>query len=315
MSAPSRERRSPLALEHDPPAERFDWVVESACTGAEILPETVRRAGWDEAAAERMSRHAGLHLDGHRLHPERPPRLVAAGTRVVAYSLTAEPRPLELPERALLFDRDGLVAVVKPAWWTVQGSRASRLSSLERALRERLGCPRLTPIHRIDRETTGLVLFARDSAAASELGKQFEQRSVEKEYLAVVSPPPAERSWTVEGSLVRVPHSAHSRFRLDEGSPEGGRHSRSRFELLGTAGGRALLRCLPVTGRTHQLRVHLQAGGHPIVGDSIYGRGWAPGEPGGAARLQLHAHRLRFRLAGRAVELEAPPPDDFGLEA
>ena len=315
MSASSAERRSPLAREHDPPAERFDWVVETACTGAEILPETVRRAGWDEEAAERLVRHAGLHLDGHRLLPERPPRLVPAGTRVAAYSLTAEPRPLELSDEALLLDRDGLVAVAKPPWFTVQGSRASRLSSLEGALRRRLDCPRLTPIHRIDRETSGLVLFARSSAAASELGKQFERREIEKEYLAVVAPPPPEREWSVEGHLVRVPHRAHSRFRLAEDEREGGRFSRSAFELLETAQGRALVRCRPETGRTHQLRVHLAGEGRAIVGDSIYGCGWSPGRPESAERLQLHAHRLRFRLSDRPVELEAAPPADFGLQA
>jgi RluA family pseudouridine synthase len=309
----SSERRSPLALEHDPPVERFDWLVDSPLAGDELLAATVERAGWTTEDAERLGRHAGIHLDGHRLLPESPPRLVPEGTRVVAYRLSAEPRPVSLPEDAVLFDRDGLVAVAKPAFFTVQGTRATRMSSLERALRERLDCPRLTPIHRLDRETSGLVLFARERSAASDLGRQFQRRSIEKEYLAVVAPPPAEEDWTVEGLLVRVEHPSHSRFGLSDDGGAEGKPSRTRFELEERSDGRALVRAHPETGRTHQLRVHLTASGCPIVGDSLYGAGWQPGVAESAERLQLHALRLRFRLGGEPLELEAAPPPDFGL--
>jgi RluA family pseudouridine synthase len=313
---PTIERRSPLALAHDPPVERFDWTIETALHGEEVLTETVRRAGWSSDDAERLARHAGLHLDGHRLLPERPPRLVAAGTRVVAYRLSAEPRLPDLPDEALLLDRAGLVAVAKPPWLTVQGTRASRLGSLERLLRERLDRPRLTPVHRLDRETSGVVLFAGDAEAASDLGRQFQRRTVEKRYLAVIAPPPERDEWTVEGLLVRAAHPAHSLFALSEDAPAGeGKPSRTRFHVLERAGARGLVEAWPETGRTHQLRVHLAASGCPIVGDSRYGTGWLPGAPGSGERLQLHAERLRFRRSGEPFEVAAPPPGDFGLGA
>lgn len=313
--APTRELRSPLALDHDPPVERFDWVLDSTLAGEDVLAATVERAGWSAEDAERLERHAGLHLDGHRLLPEAPPPCVPAGTRVVAYRLSAEPRPLVLPEDVVLLDEKALVAVAKPAFFTVQGTRASRLSSLERALRERLDCAALTPIHRLDRETSGLVLFARERSAASDLGKQFQRRSIRKEYLAVVAPPPAQESWTVDGPMVRVAHPSHSRFGLDPSAGDEGKPSRTDFERVESSSRRALVRCRPVTGRTHQLRVHLEASGCPIVGDSLYGAGWQPGVEECAQRLQLHALRLSFRLGGDPLELEAPVPADFGLQA
>ncbi|MEM7246761.1 MAG: RNA pseudouridine synthase [Acidobacteriota bacterium] len=266
-----------------------------------------------------MLRHAGVHLDGHRLDPSRLPRLVAVGTRVTAYLFAAEPGELVLPDDAILLDEGGVVAVNKPAGFTVQGSRASCLSSLERMLRERLDCPRLAPAHRLDRETSGVVLFARDGEAASVLGKQFQRRQVSKEYLAVVHPSPRQAEWTVEGWLHRVPHRAHSSFELRDEGGDDAKHSKSEFEFLERGGKRGLVRARPITGRTHQLRVHLLAGGHPIVGDSLYGPAWCEGEPHAASRLQLHAACIRFELVvdgkRRRREVEAAPPADFGLDA
>jgi 23S rRNA-/tRNA-specific pseudouridylate synthase len=121
----------------------------------------------------------------------------------------------------------------------------------------------------------------------------------------------------VSGRLVRVLHPAHSLFDLrDEGSDEG-RASCTAFAVLERRGERALLSVRPVTGRTHQIRVHAAGSGCPLVGDSLYGQGWSPAaEPWSARRLQLHALRVALRAPGGGrLVIEAPPPRDFGLDA
>lgn len=291
--------------------------------GDEFLEDARRRlerAGVDEAGWDRTLRHAGLHVERQRIEPEAPPALVPLGAAIVAYVFEREPRSIELPEGVVIHDEEGLVAAAKPPWLTTQGSRASRLSSLERALRRLLDCPELRPCNRIDRETSGVVLFARTSAAASRVGRQLQRRTVEKRYLAVGfrgSACTEAGEWECAEPLVRVPHSSHSLFDVASPGTEGAREACTAFRIVEARGERALLDVRPLTGRTHQIRVHATASGWPLVGDTLYGRGWGPGEPPwSAARLQLHAQAVRLRDArGELLELEAPPPADFGLEA
>ena len=305
------ERRSPRALAHDPPVTRTDWTLDREFRGVEFLDDARVRGGWDDAAWERLRRHGGMHLDRRRLDAASPPDHVAAGTQVVAYSFACEPQRLEFPPDAILLDEGGLVAVNKPPWWCVQGTRASRLVSLERELRTRLDCARLTPIHRLDRETSGVILFAREGRVAGDIGKQLARREVRKEYVALVHPAPVEDTWIVEGRIVRIEHPSHSLFELRREGSEG-LPSATRFEVAERRGEQARVRAFPLTGRTHQLRVHLVASGCPIVGDSLYSGGWSPGASWSAERLQLHASSIAFLLGGREMRIEAPIPADFG---
>jgi len=311
------DRRSPAAFAHDPPVRRVDWTTDRALAGDDFLAHVREHLGLGDAEWDRLLRHAGIFVAAQRLEPERLPRRVPGGVAVVCYLFEREPVRPALPDDAVLLDRDGLVAVAKPPWFTTQGSRASRLSSLERLLRERLACPELRPCNRLDRETSGVVLFARTGEAASRIGKQLQARTVEKEYLAVCCPPPEQQEWEVAGELVRVPHPAHSLFDLREDGEGAGRASRTVFAVLERRGERALLSARPITGRTHQIRVHAAGSGAPLVGDSLYGRGWDEGQPPWSARrLQLHARRVALAgEGGETLVIEAPPPDDFGLSA
>lgn len=312
------EHRSPRAALVDPPALKAEWILEHDLPLEALLAELLERVGSEEAL-ERLLRHGGVHLDRKRLCDfETPPCSVKAGTHVIAYWFCREPEILALPPGCILFDEGGLVAIDKPPWWTTQGTRASRFASIERALRVALSCPVLTPINRIDRETSGVLLFARTSKAAAEAGRQFVARTVRKEYLAVVPrhPEPPD-AWEVRGRMVRIEHPSHSLFSVVEGGDEspGRDWSATRFETLSRATSAAIVLALPLTGRTHQIRVHLAARGLAILGDSLYGQGWQPQAVNPPERMLLHARAVTLKLSGRETRIEAPLPLDFPASA
>ena len=157
----------------------------------------------------------------------------------------------------------------------------------------------LEAVHRLDRDTSGLLLLARSALARRHLGEAFEGRTVRKEYVAVVHGVPQRASGTVHLPLGPDPGRA-PRQRVD---PIAGRPATTRWRTLARSadGARAILSLEPVTGRSHQLRVHLAWLGTPIVGDPLYGA--AP-----AGRMLLHAARIAFPhpLEGTPIELLAP---------
>jgi 23S rRNA-/tRNA-specific pseudouridylate synthase len=157
------------------------------------------------------------------------------------------------------------------------------------------------------------VLFARNAERAGFLGRALQEHRIERSYLALVSPPPKEDEWTVTGAIGPAKLPPRFRFELRTRAERDTRPSETFFRVLKRSGERALVECLPKTGRTHQLRVHLAAGGTPICGDDLYGPPYREGAPTSASRVQLHAATVRARLAkrGREIELFAPPPADF----
>ena len=308
MTAP---RRSPDAERYDPPVRRLRWVLARALPLAAFLDDARRRWG-DDAGFARLLAHGGLCVSGHPLLPEQPPAAVAAGAWVTAYGFEREPEPVPLPDDAILHDDGGLVAVDKPAWLPMQGTRASQRISLEQRLRDRLAAPGLDALHRLDRQTSGVALFARDRATAAWVARELREGRVAKRYVLLVAPPPGERRFEVSGWLARVPHPARFRFGLFPEPREGARASHTRFTRLAGDAERALLLAEPTSGRTHQIRVHAAAVGSPVVGDDLYGPAWAEGAPASASRTLLHAASLRLRHpAGRELELSAPLPAEL----
>jgi 23S rRNA pseudouridine1911/1915/1917 synthase len=288
------------------------FAAERDADFAELAAALRRRWPAGPAAFDRVLWHGGLHLDGRPVDPDRPPRRVAAGTRVAAWGFAREPEEVPLGRDAVLLDARGVVAAAKPAWLPTQATRASRRLGLEARLRALLGCPGLVAAHRLDRATSGVVLFARDAAAAAWLGRELREGRVARRYLAWVAPVPAWSETVVRGFLARAAHPARIRFALHDAPRPGARASETHLRRIAVCGERALLEAHPRTGRTHQIRVHCAAAGHPVVGVDLYGPAWAPGRPSAAGRALLHARELRFRLPGgeeRAVR--APLPADF----
>ncbi len=155
-------------------------------------------------------------------------------------------------------------------------------------------------VHRLDRGTSGVIICAKTSEALSWLQKQFSSRKVHKEYVAVVggslSPPEA----VIEAPIARSPRNPKT-FTVSSK----GRAAITEYQTIGTGNGYSLVKLLPMTGRTHQLRVHLKHLGHPIVGDPFYG-----GPP--ADRLMLHAWQLKIRLPNKKQQIfESPVPPVF----
>ncbi len=257
----------------------------------------------DQAAWEGARSHDAIWVDG------RPQGVqAAAGARLAVYTFASPPPPLCLTADRVLLDRDGVLAVSKPSGLSTQRTRASAHRSLEALLREATGDVGLRAVHRLDRDTSGVVLFARDGRTTGALHACFRAHRVEKRYLAIVAPPPDEAEFTVTGGLYRLPppstDPAPLRFGLGD-HPEG-RASETHFSVRAATAGRAWLEARPITGRTHQIRVHLAHRGCPILGDPLYGGAPAP-------RLWLHAEHLEIVIGGRPTALHCPPPPAMAL--
>ena len=303
--------RSDAAERHDPPLVVRRFVTEVALCPEALVREVGRRLAGTPASAERALWHGGIHANGSPLDAEALPASLPAGSWIAVYAFEREPGPVAFEPARVLHDGDGLVAVDKPAWLPMQRTRASARVSLEASLREQLGDGSLVAAHRLDRQTSGVALFARGRAGAW-AARELAARRVLKRYVVVTSPPPEQDAFGVEGWIARAPDPARFRFALlPQAEPEA-RFSRSAFAVLRRGAERALLEARPETGRTHQIRVHLAAVGAPVVGDDLYGPPFAPGAPSAAARVLLHAAALELcRPGGSMLRIEAAPPADF----
>lgn len=158
-------------------------------------------------------------------------------------------------------------------------------------------------VHRIDRETSGLVVFAKDGATHKALNGLWEKKEVRKVYLAWVKGPLDQPD-----GLLDYPLKTFGSGRI--GVSPGGKPSQTRFKTLQLRGGETLLEIELLTGRRHQIRVHLYHIGHPVLGDPLYGQ---ERPVGGYPRLMLHSYRLELPLDDGPLKLSAEPPADFKI--
>lgn len=212
-----------------------------------------------------------------------------------------------LADRVLFIDAEAIV-LDKPAGLPVDAPRDGTLS-LENHLESLAFGFRRWPqsVHRLDRDTSGCLLLARNPKAHARFSRAFEAGEVEKIYRAVLDGVPAGEAGVIELPLAKV-SSAAAGWRM-RGDPKG-KPARTSWRLLRAEGDRALIEFRPATGRTHQIRVHAaEALGCPVVGDPVYGRADAAG-------MLLHSLSLSLPRAGRQpVTAEAPMPARFGAFA
>lgn len=304
----------PTRLDFDD-LERHSFVAASGGARldrflADQLPDQSR------AALKRFIQRGLVTVNGS---PAKASAKLAAGDAVVVDLPTVLPprvEPQDLPLR-VLWEDPAFVVIDKAAGIAVHPGRGRPDGTVANAIAHHYGVldsggvgegHRPGIVHRLDLETSGVMVVARTDTALAALQTAFRERTVEKEYRALVHGEPEYDEDEIDLPLGRdVHHPALMAVRFDEGRPsQTWVVTEERF-----AGKAAHVRCHPRTGRTHQIRVHLQSRGHPLLGDSMYARGRA--NPVEVPRLMLHARRLVFPhpVTGAPVEVEAPLPADF----
>jgi len=277
------------------------------------------RDGWTaEVEAGRLS------LDGR---PARLGTVVHAGQRLVWSKPHREPEVAR--DVQILHADQHLVVVDKPAHLPSHADGPFVRNTLIHIVRERLGAPDLRLVHRLDRETSGVCVLAHTEAARAFVAEQFARSTAAKTYVAVVRGAPTEPVFEVDRAIGRAAASAIALRRSAAADARDPKPARTAFEVLRVVGERASIRCTPRTGRTHQIRVHLEAIGHPVLGDKLYGRpdadylafvqrvkaGGSPADvPAGEPhRHLLHAERLAIvhPATGESVAWQAPTPAEF----
>ncbi len=244
----------------------------------------------------------------------RPREIVRAGDKIALIEpplekIETRPEPIPLN---ILFEDEDLLVINKQAGLAVHPGAGQREGTLVNALLSHCatlsgigGKERPGIVHRLDKETSGCLVVARNDRAHQELSKQFAARTVEKIYLALVAGKLRKPTGTIEENIAR--HPVH-RQRMRVTSLRG-RTARTDYRVMRASDEASLIECRLYTGRTHQVRVHLHHLGHPILGDKLY----APRLAKNFSRQMLHAWKLGFQhpRTGEWKHLEAPLPADF----
>jgi 23S rRNA pseudouridine1911/1915/1917 synthase len=270
---------------------------------------------------QELIQDGGVWIDG--APAERAAQLLEAGQRI---ELRDVPRSRERPggpadgELRVLHEDEHLLVIDKPAGQlahpttVVRGGTVSELVVRRYgALPAPQGADRPGIVHRLDADTSGLLVLARSDVAAARLVAAFRERAVEKRYLALVHGEPRFDSDWISAPIARSSRRSDRMQVVPEGE---GREAETFYRVLERFPRFALLECRPTTGRTHQIRVHLASIEHPIVGDRVYAGRARPPLPCAApplARQLLHASGLRLAhpVSGAELALESPPPADF----
>ena len=289
---------------------RFDVVL------ATLVPEFSR------ARLQRWIREGRATVAQRCRRPRDP---VAAGDRIDLYAPADEPAPsphrAQSIDLAIHYEDEGIIVLDKPAGIVAHPGAGRPDGTLVNALLHHdpalAGVPRAGLVHRLDKDTTGLVVVARTLAAHKSLVVQLAEREIRRDYLAVV------RGRVIAGGTIDAPIGRHPAHRTRMAVVRrNARRAVTHFRVETRYRAHTALSVRLETGRTHQIRVHLAFRGFPVVGDPDYGGRPAP--PRGATprleaalrafdRQALHARRLALRhpLTGRACEWESPPPDDL----
>ena len=276
---------------------RLDAVV--AATIGSTRADAQRAIATGDVLVDGRSRAKSFRLDG--------------GERVVVHLAEDGPLAPEGPPVAVVFEDEHLLVVSKPGGLVTHptarrrsGTLVNRLLGMGIHLAPAGGELRPGIVHRLDAGTSGLLIVAKTDAAYAELREGFRQHAVDRRYLALVRGQVAHDRFGVEAPLGR----RAAKIVVDRVD---GRPAATSFEVRERVPRATLLEAAPETGRTHQIRVHLSAIGHPILGDRAYGGGGDDAALVGLSRPFLHAWRLRFRhpVTGEQISLEDPLPGEL----
>jgi 23S rRNA pseudouridine1911/1915/1917 synthase len=297
------------------------------------LPSHVRPARADKILAQAFPEHSRVAFhrsfdSGLVLMAGKPiPRdQSVAGDAVITFSfpdlIPSSVRAVEIPLEVIYEDKH-MLAVNKAAGMVVHPGAGTRDDTLVHALLAHCkgklsgvgGVERPGIVHRLDRETSGVILVAKSDLAHRGLAEQFKERELQKEYLTLVTGAPGLLSGSIKKLIGRNKQHRHKMAAIDEEDESGrGREAHTDWVVVESFGKIAtLMRCTIHTGRTHQIRVHMKALGHVVLGDEIYG--WKPDSrlPKQPERVMLHAEHIvvAHPISGKVLDLKAPLPADF----
>jgi 23S rRNA pseudouridine1911/1915/1917 synthase len=272
---------------------------------AQALPSFSR------ARLQTLIRDGFVKVNGNAARPRHP---VRTGDTVEVREpqiekIEAQPEPMSLD---ILFEDDDLLVLNKPAGLVVHPGAGQQTHTLVNALLAHCknlsgigGKERPGIVHRLDKETSGVLVIAKNDATHRDLSKQFAERTTGKNYLALVAGTPRKSSGTIDAPIGR--HPVH-RQRMSVARRDG-RSAKTEYRVLCSSSDRSLVECVIHSGRTHQIRVHLHHLGHPVLGDKLY----AGKRAGNFPRQMLHAWKLTFchPRTGEPMSFTAPIPNDF----
>jgi 23S rRNA pseudouridine955/2504/2580 synthase len=278
------------------------------------------------ATVSRWARTGQVRVDGKRAKPED--RLAAGQVLRVppGGEISAKPKPkrreptavqLAAAEAMLIHRTDAALVLNKPPGLATQGGTGTHLhvDGLLDAFVSNEDEPRPRLVHRLDKDTSGVLLIARTPGSAAFFSKRFSGRSAKKIYWALVVGVPEVEDGTIDAPLAKQPGTGGEKMHVNE---ESGQAARTRYRVLDRAGNRAAwVELQPLTGRTHQLRVHMAAIGHPIVGDGKYGGQDAFLTGSISRKMHLHARRLIIDApqdkdgGGGTLDVTAELPEHF----
>ncbi len=287
-------------------------IVDSSHAGQRLdrfLAESL--AAFSRSRLQALIRDGFVKVNGN---PARPRDVVRRGDSIEwrepeITKIDAEPEPMDLD---ILFEDDDLLVINKPAGLVVHPGAGHQQHTLVNALLAHCknlsgigGKERPGIVHRLDKETSGALVIAKNDATHRDLAKQFADRAIGKIYLALVAGAPRKSFGTIEAPIAR--HPVH-RKKMSV-AQRAGRSARTEYRVVRSSGDASLVECTIHSGRTHQIRVHLHHLGHPVLGDKLYGGKRAGNFP----RQMLHAWKLSFRhpRTGKTMNFTAPIPQDL----
>jgi len=303
-------------------------ISETGARRKGVVPDGASAARLDQAAAALFedlsrSRIKALILEGHaRLDGNEardPAAKVTPGQEIaleVPPVVDAAPQPQAM-DLAVVYEDADVIVVDKPAGLVVHPGAGNPEKTLVNALIAHCGdslsgiggVKRPGIVHRLDKDTSGLLIAAKNDAAHAGLAAQFAEHSVERVYRAAVWGVPSPKEGTIAGNIGR---SSRNRKKMAVVRDDRGKAAVTHYTVLRRFGrGAALVACRLETGRTHQIRVHLSHAGHPVIGDPAYSRARRHKPP--IARQALHAGILGFRhpTSGETLRFESELPNDF----
>ena len=293
------------------PNSEASYVAEKADAGERLDVFLAARApGLSRSRIQALIKSGHVLLDAHQARPADKLRRGNVVTLVVppATPVSTEPEAIALN---ILFEDADLLVIDKPAGMVVHPAAGNREHTLVNALLHHCGAlssiggeQRPGIVHRLDKETSGCIVAAKNDRAHLALVKQFATREVTKIYLALVRGHLRRARGVIEAPIGRHPVQRKKMAVVDAGR---GRSAKTEFRVIEEHADFSLVECALHTGRTHQIRVHLKHLGHPLLGDALYGT------RGNFSRQMLHAWKLGFvhPRTARAMHFESPIPADF----